>query len=927
MAILEPWSLKPKPQPILIHTYNQPLNRSATSYPTIVRSESCKGNATGAGHAAEKFRTLLARCLCFWLLAGVAGNFVWAQKNPLPGYNLTYKPPLDVSAAGTQVVFYKDNHPQSTHVAAPAAFLRAASARLAAPKAQFIVSYTNFTPQAQRAFQYAVDIWASLISSPVPIRIQANWVIDDPNVLGSAGPASYQYSFDGSQQAYSFYPVALAEKIARRELNDPSQPDIVANFNQNNDWYFGTDGKTLKNQTDLVTAVLHELAHGLGMIGFYSVNSQNFGQYLATLPSAYDGFVENGQGERLVASQSKYGNGTLALGSQLTSNNLFANGPVLKRTTGKKLKLSAKTPFSRASSVYHLDEDTYPPGDTNSLMTPLLGLGESIHSPGPLVMQFFSDLGWKTTSVLHTPLPSTEDITDQVFRVRVISDTLLKAGTIQLGYRKSAPTATDSAFVSITLAQVGTTDTYEGTITAAQAQGDIWYFFRAQDASGQTFTNPGKQLQGAQAWYRIHVGPDHTPPTIRYSPSKYSTFAITTTDSLPIYAYMADDLTGIGNAYVDYQINGVAQPALPLRYSRQVTNIITYDSVYTNRIVFPANTLKAGDLITYRLVAQDASRAKNQTISPATGYYQFTVVAQKPVRDQYTNTFPDSTSARDFAWHGFHIANTTNLVDLALHSKHPYDNGTDYRWQTNAECVLLSPIRIKANPDSAFIRFDEIVLVEPGETGSHLGDVGFYDYVVVEGSNTNGSTWQPLISAYNSADKNDWLVAYSLGLVGGAYGEFNSKAVGLPALIRRRTIPLLTAGGPFKVGDQILIRFRLLSDQLSYGWGWVIDNLWIQSPVSPVLAAEPLTDGAWQVYPNPVTTGKLLVEAGFIKPVQSADILVINGTGQVLRQQTYKVGGTTLSEQLDLSQLPAGLYLLRLQTSDSVLTKKIIITK
>jgi hypothetical protein len=52
------------------------------------------------------------------------------------------------------------------------------------------VTYTGFTPEAEAAFQTAVDIWESLISSPVTIRIQAQWTPLSSGVLGSAGTHS-----------------------------------------------------------------------------------------------------------------------------------------------------------------------------------------------------------------------------------------------------------------------------------------------------------------------------------------------------------------------------------------------------------------------------------------------------------------------------------------------------------------------------------------------------------------------------------------------------------------------------------------------------------------------------------------------------------------------------------------------------------------
>ena len=864
---------------------------------------------------------------------GLLANPVLAQKvgSPTP---VSY--PLSLSLPGTKINYYKDDRDVSTRIPPPAVFLKKGSpnGRLA-PTAQFIVTYTNFTAEAQKAFQYAVDIWSTLIVSSVPIRIQANWISEEPNLLGSAGPTSYQYNFDGGQKAYAFYPIALAEKIARRQLNDPSAADIVADFNRNNDWYYGTDGLTPKTQTDLVTVVLHELAHGLGFIGFFNVTNfpgdMNLGQYLATLPSGYDCFIESGGAggpiKRLVNDQDDFPNNSIALNRQLTGNDLFLNGAILKQKTGLKLRLHAKAQFDRASSIYHLDEDTYPPGNVNSLMTPFLGLGESIHYPGFPVMQFFSDLEWNTTSVLHDPIVNTEDIKDLLFTTRIISDTTLTAGSLQLVYRKIAPTATDSIGTSVGLTRVGTTDSYQFTLPAAQAQGNTWYYFQAKDASGRTFTNPGKQTTGAKIWRHVQIGPDNVPPTIQYSPAKNSLFSTTVADSLPIYARIADDRSGIAAAYVDYQINGVAQSTLPLQYNRLTINNATYDSIYVNRINFPANSLKAGDKITYRIVAQDGSRAKNQSVSPATGFYQLTVYAQRPALNQYVNTFKDVTTASDFAGYGFGISTPTSFGDPAIHSDHPYRNGSDFQSQSSYEYVLLSPIRIKTNPDSAYIRFDEIVLVEPGTLGSHLGDANFYDYVIVEGSNNNGQTWKPLLDAYSANDRPEWLTAYNSDLVAGLYGERNSKAGGFPAMYRRKEIPLLKSGSAFQAGDQILVRFRLFADQLSYGWGWSIDNLFIQTPIPVVLAVEPISEGSIKLFPNPVNNGLVHIEVDLLKPLAEIGVTIIGPAGQSLRHLKLAVNGTKVSEQLDLSQLPTGLYLLRLNIGDSILTKKVIIAK
>ncbi|WP_332368842.1 hypothetical protein [Spirosoma telluris] len=227
-------------------------------------------------------------------------------------------------------------------------------------------------------------------------------------------------------------------------------------------------------------------------------------------------------------------------------------------------------------------------------MTPKLGLAESIHSPGANMLAFLSDLEWKTTSVLHDPIVNTEETKDLVFSTRILSDTGLIANSPRLVYRKVLPTSKDSVGTVVNLSRVGTTDVYQYTLPAAQAQGDIWYYFQAQDVSGRTFSNPGKQLGGSQVWNHIQIGPDNVPPTIQFSPARSSIFSTTVADSLPIYARISDARTGISTAYVEYQINGVTQSTIPLTYNRLTIGNYTYDSIYVNRINFPANSLKVG---------------------------------------------------------------------------------------------------------------------------------------------------------------------------------------------------------------------------------------------------------------------------------------------------------------------------------------------
>ncbi|MEP6624531.1 MAG: hypothetical protein ABJC79_08810, partial [Acidimicrobiia bacterium] len=139
----------------------------------------------------------------------------------------------------------------------------------------FVVNYDagfNANPAAKAAFQYAVNQWSNLVSSSVPIVIDASFTGLGPGVLGSAGPDNAYRNFPGAPQAGTWYPVALANSLAGVDL-DTSRADIDAQFSSSfPSFYFGTDGNTA-GKVDFASVVLHELGHGLGFLGIMNVTS------------------------------------------------------------------------------------------------------------------------------------------------------------------------------------------------------------------------------------------------------------------------------------------------------------------------------------------------------------------------------------------------------------------------------------------------------------------------------------------------------------------------------------------------------------------------------------------------------------------------------------------------------------------------------
>lgn len=298
---------------------------------------------------------------------------------------------LQIENEKKTVVIKAINKHMHVKVSPPKIFLEGKS-----PTATFDVTYNGFSAQAQTAFQYAVDIWSSLITSPVQIKVIANWIALDGNILGSASASTFYRDFDNVPQPGTWYSTALAEKLYGAELNHADSADIRADFNSDfNNWYFGTDGNTPAGKYDFVTVVLHELGHGLGFQGSMDIeNGQGSWGFGSGYPFIFDRFVENNLGQILLTT-TLFPNPSTQLANQLIGDNIYFNGVNANSSNGgNPVKLFAPSPWDAGSSYSHLDESTFPASNPNSLMTPSLGAAEAIHHPGNICLSIFKDVGW-----------------------------------------------------------------------------------------------------------------------------------------------------------------------------------------------------------------------------------------------------------------------------------------------------------------------------------------------------------------------------------------------------------------------------------------------------------------------------------------------------------------------------------------------------
>ncbi|TYZ12566.1 T9SS type A sorting domain-containing protein [Hymenobacter lutimineralis] len=802
------------------------------------------------------------------------------------------------SVPGGTTVCFASTENAYTRIAPPESFLRAQRLKGRSINAPITVTYTGFTPAAKAAFQYAVDIWASLLKTDVPIYIEATWEPLKPGVLGSAGPGTYIRNISGAPQSNVWYPIALAEKLAGQELNGAGQADVVASFSSTFDWYLGTDGNTPTNKYDLVSVVLHELGHGLGFVDGMRIVDAGGEHGYGGLPVAYDTFVENSLGKRLV-DKTNFANPSPELEKQMTSNALYFNSDLAEAVNNNtRPRLYAPTRYSGGSSIAHLNENTYLSGDPNSLMTPQIGPAESIHTPGPITLKMFDEMGWFNTAIRHTPLRDTETAQNYTVTAVIESDGTVKADSPKLVY--SVDGGTD---VTLSLAPTGQPKQYSVVIPNPGLNHTIRYYLSAADnETGRTYTAPGKAAPGIAAMprYTFKVGADVTAPEVAHEAPSFLFES-----QLPYQLVVAaDDNVGVASVKVEYSVNGVAQT--PIELTKQGED--TYVGTIGNN-----GTLKAGDVLTYRVVVTDVATAQNKAFNPTAGVYTINVVKVKDAQVTYVNQL-NSATPLDLVGNGFSITTPAGFSNAAIHSLHPYPDGDGDDQETNFIYQLLVPIKVQANRAEATVKFDEIVLVEPGEDGKPFGSVDFYDYVVVEGSK-DGTTWVPLADGYDARANIAWLDHYNSSTSGN-----NSTAVGTPSLFRARELNLRDK---FAGGDIVQLRFRLFADAGAHGWGWAIDNLRIQDAVTGV--AQELKDaGGFDVFPNP-TTGRFTLQARLTKATPGLQVVVRNVLGQEVLRKALPTTPGLVKETLDLSQLANGLYLVSLGDGSEALTKRLMV--
>lgn len=277
-------------------------------------------------------------------------------------------------------------------------------------QATFTFTNTGTTPQMDSAITYTGNIWGQYLISSVPIKVHLYYMNLFGATLAICIPNG-ERDFLAAPVDSVWYPSCLANSLEGSELNS-GEADMNIFFDNNVNWYFGTNAVCPPGHYDFVTTLLHEIGHGLGFLSLAKMTGDtgSFGMItpadltplVTTFPfpdlqgkhSIFSHFMQNSTGQSIVDT-SLFPNPSIVLGNQFKSNGVYFAGPLaMAQNSGNPVRIYAPAAYASGSSMEHLNEATFPPSNPNTLMTPFEGMSEEHHAPGPLTIAILRDIGW-----------------------------------------------------------------------------------------------------------------------------------------------------------------------------------------------------------------------------------------------------------------------------------------------------------------------------------------------------------------------------------------------------------------------------------------------------------------------------------------------------------------------------------------------------
>jgi hypothetical protein len=767
----------------------------------------------------------------------------------------------------------------------------------------FIMHYEYLTPDSVKNIINKTTLQISrFINTTININVNVEWISEGALIEASCHPTSYEQNFKNCSHKNVLYAIALAEKLSETEINSPTDPDILMTINRDMTWYFGDDGKPSSSQVDLYTILLHEICHGLGFVtNFTQLDNIGYLNGLG-LPFIFDTFITDSKGNHLIDS-TIFENNSESLSQALISDSLYFSGPyVTVMTNNKNARLYAPTTFKTGSSIEHLNDNTYPKGNINSLLNHGKAPGESIHKLGPILEGMLADIGW-TDSLLSVNVLHDNENLNYTPKVFVYANSVFDPSSITLHYSYD----NFQTGLTVVFSKTDTANYYSAYIPSIPFGHTVSYYVTASDISISK-NSVGIPINQPSNFYSFYIGKDTIKPILLFSP--FSTI-YNDQDTLYINAQATDNI-GVDSVWFAYLISST-----DTAHVQKVLLHKLFSDEYTGFILLK-NKITLNDFLLYKLYAIDSSLYKNVSETKGndiSGFYFTKISPDKTPYVSFEDNFQDTLfSQQKMTLNGFYITKSVDLDTLSLQTKHPYPTALYKGLTRDLTATLINPCIIRNT--NAYMDFDEVVLVEPADANAVYGDYSFWDYCIIEGSKDQTNWYAFEQEGYKTELFPDWLQTYYSNTFTDNFGKLSSLATPTNKLYHHHTINLL--GNKYlRKGDEVFIRFRLFSDAYTNGWGWAINNLKIQTSKVNI----PVLTNSFLIYPTISTSNTFTVSHSDDVTLKNIEVYSMLGI-----KSDYVFSNVNANQCLITIHGNSGVYFIKVMLENGTIeTRKIIL--
>ena len=208
--------------------------------------------------------------------------------------------------------------------------------------------------------------------------------------------------------------------------------------------------------------------------------------------------------------------------------------------------------------------------------------------------------------ITHTPLADTENTTGPyIVDSEISSNYDLLAGSPNVYYRKNNGTWTQIPMISNK-----ETGNFIAEIPGDGAQGTYDYYITAENSNALV----SLPENAPSSFFTFVVGPDSEAPIINHNP--IAEYYLNLWSQAVIIAEISDNFqVDTENTFVEWRYNGENQDPISFNFQENST-CIAY---------FPFFALTIGDLIEYKIIAQDVSSSHNVSVFPESGFQSFNI--------------------------------------------------------------------------------------------------------------------------------------------------------------------------------------------------------------------------------------------------------------------------------------------------------------